>query len=279
VAARLLGKRAETVEALFTPGAFKADLGRQLDSMRAGALLPRICAEAAEAPVGVLGYDHDVALLNGLNFRPHPVFQNLCCSSPELQRLNAAFFSSPNAPEYVLWRYRTIDFRFPTLDDGEVVPRVLASYSPVVREGAFVLWKKNPAAGSGYRFGEKKESAVFTEQWVQVPDQPTWMQIELRETWAGAVGRFLCRGAMPFLDVELQDGQLLRYRLPPGNAAAGFLVNPLLRSNEDMTRWFSKPGDVPRVAAVRVHFESGALCFDDAIRIVTREIKGLPAAL
>jgi hypothetical protein len=268
-------KLTDTVTALFMPVRFKHRLEAHLESWRRNELLPQIPAIVGHAPVGVLNYDQKVAILNGLNFRPHPVFQCYSAYTPELQRLNSDFFDSEEAPEYVLWRYGTIDQRFPTLDDGRIILRILDSYSPVAKEGKFVLWKRNALRSHGYSFVSQEEISGFLDQWVPVRTNATWLRIELRETWFGAVKKFLYRASIPAIEIRLENGRTMKYLLPPGNASSGFIVNPLLDNADDLLLPFSKQGKPVRVTAVRV--SSNKRYFDDSVRFVMEKIEGVPA--
>jgi hypothetical protein len=275
IRAGAIPKLTDTFTALFAPAEFKRRLEAHLESMRRAARLPRIAAIVGDAPVGVLNYDQDVALLNGFNYRPHPVFQNYCAYTPELQRLNSVFFDSEEAPEYVLWRYGTIDWRFPTLDDGQIVLRILDSYLPVTKEDKYILWRRNALGGHGYALNSQAEVKGSLGQWIPIPNQATWLKIELHETRFGTVRTFLCRASAPGIDIRLENGQALRYRLLPGNALSGFVVNPLLYSEADLVLPFLKEGKPLRVTAVRVY--SKKWCFDDSVRFEMEKIEGIPA--
>ena len=265
----------DTFTALFAPARFKHRLETQLESMCLTVRLPQIAAMVGNAPVGVLGCYQDIAILNGFNYRPHPVFQGYSAYSPELQRLNSLFFDSAEAPEYVLWRYETIDRRFPTLDDGQIVLRILNAYSPVAREGDFILWRRNALRDQGYALIRQDEIRGSLGQWMPVPAHATWLKVELDETWFGAVKRFFCRASVPGIDVRLEDGQTKSYRLLPGNALAGFVVNPLLYSEADLVLPFLKEGKPLRVTAVRVYSKKWS--FDDSVRFEMEKIEGIPA--
>jgi len=67
------------------------------------------------ASIDVLGFRQDAAILNGLNYTPHPVFQSYAAYTPGLQRLNTAFSilsmlrnmfcgsPQPSMPAFPLW--------------------------------------------------------------------------------------------------------------------------------------------------------------------------------
>jgi hypothetical protein len=269
-------KLTDTFTAILAPAKFKRRLEAHLESMRQAVRLPRIAAMVGDAPVGVLNYDQDVVILNGFNYRPHPVFQNYSAYTPELQRVNSIFFDSERAPEYVLWRYGTIDRRFPTLDDGQIILRILDAYLPVIKEKKYVLWKRNPARSLGYALNRQAEVQGSFDQWIPIPNQATWLKIELHETWFGIVRKFFCRASVPRIDVCLEDGRTLRYRLLQGNALSGFVVNPLLQSEDDLMLPFLKDGKPIRVTMARV-WSKNQWCFDRSVRFVLEKIEGVPA--
>ncbi|MGO8835941.1 MAG: hypothetical protein ACLQQ0_00820 [Limisphaerales bacterium] len=268
-------KLTDTFTALFRPVEFKHRLEANLESRRSLVLLPRVAAIVGNAPVGVLNTDQDVAILNGFNYRPQPVFLCYSAYTPELQRLNSEFFDSAAAPEYVLWRYGTMDVRFPTLDDGRMILTLLNGYSPLTKEGDCILWKRNVLRGPGYSFAERNNVEGLLDQWLPIPAQATWMKIELHETWHEAVQKFFCRASMPAMEIRLEDGRTMKYRLVPGMAQSGFVINPLLDSETDLLRPFLKEGKPVRVTAVRVY--SKKWCFDDSVHFVLEKIEGIPA--
>jgi hypothetical protein len=262
-----LPKLTDTFTALFAPAEFKRQLEVSLESMRETARLPQIAAMVVDAPLGVLNYNQDVAILNGFNYRPHPVFQNYSAYTPELQSLNLAFFDSEAAPEWILWRFGTIDRRFPTLDDGQIILRILDAYVPVTQEKECILWRRKAPSGRGYSLNRPIEVRSALEQWIPIPNQATWLKLELHETWFGAAREFLCRASVPRLDVRLEDGQTMHYRLPPGYASSGFVVNPLFP--------FFHEGKPVCVTGVRV-CSLNRWCFDNAVRVSMQKIEGIP---
>jgi hypothetical protein len=272
----LLPRLADTLTAVAAPVTFRSSVEGLLGRMRRSADLPRIRATVGNAPIGVLYYDQPVAILNGLNYRPHPVFQAYSAYSPELQRINAAAFDRDRAPDFVLWRYATIDGRFPTLDDGEIVLKILAGYAPIVRERGFTLWKRDPGPGDGYALLDPVATSAAMGQWVRVADRPTWLVLDVRESWPGALVKFLYHAPLLFIEVQLENGQAMRFRLPPGNASAGFLVNPLLLSDDDLVRPFVDRSGQRRLAAFRLASDD-PWAYGTSIRVVSRRIEGLPA--
>ena len=168
-----------------------------------------------------------------------------------------------------------MDLRFPTLDDGRMILTLLDGYSPLTKEADYVLWKRNALCGPGYSLTERNSVKGVLDQWLPIPARATWLKIELHETRYEAVRKFFCRTSVPALEVRLEDGRTMKYRLVPGNAQSGFVINPLLDSETDLLRPFLKEGKPMLATAVRVC--SKRWCFDDSVHFVMEKIEGIPA--
>lgn len=266
---------ADTFAALATPTEYKRRLDEQLDTMRQRVHLPTIKSVVGGARIGVLNYHQPAAILNGLNYAPHPVFQSYSAFTPELQRLNTSFFQSDRAPEFILWQPGTMDRRVPTLDDGEVLLRILSGYHPVLQESAFVLWKRKSQADDAYAFRHERDLDTALDQWFPISDQPTWCQIKLHPSIVGVVENLLWSATAVRLEVRLADGDTRDFRLLPGNAQYGFLLNPLLLSNADVLRPAGTGVTPPRVVAARVKVRRAHM-FGPSIRVALLSVTGLP---
>jgi hypothetical protein len=271
----LLAKTSDTVAAFIRPTTYKLDLEHQLESMRDKAELPKIRAIVNGDAIDALNLDQDTAILNGLNYKPHPVFQNFSAYTPALQRLNAEFFKSKQ-PQYVLWRSGTIDGRFPTLDDGEVLLTILSRYSPVTNENGFILWRCKTLTEKPYCLTNKHEFSASFNQWVTLPQEPTWLQIESEQTLFGAAQSLLSRCSEMRLEVQLDNGGTRSYRLLPGNARYGFVISPFLYNHSQLVTPDANTNCARIVSArVRVADERAVA---PSLRFVTHSIQGVWAS-
>lgn len=229
---------------------------RQLEQFRRNASIPTIRATVGGSSVGVLNYDQDVAILNQLNYMPHPVFQSYSAYTPELQYLNLQFFSTDKAPEYILWKYGTIDHRFPTLDEGKLILEITRSYDLVLREGSFLLWKRNPTVEKAINLQNAQVLNGRLDQKINIPDGPSWLKVEIKQTLLGLMRSFAFKPPTVFIDVQLKDGETLRHRLIPGTAASGFLVNPLVQTDTDLVEYANHQLSNKSVTALGIHTDN-----------------------
>lgn len=267
---------ADTSTAIALPATFHKDLDTDLNLRRYRIRLPRITAAVGSASVAALNFDQDAAILNGLNYIPQPVFQSYSAYTPELQALNAAFFESDRAPEFVLWRSRTIDARFPTIDDGSVALRILGAYTPVLRERGFILWRRRAPAPAHYSLADPREQTAAFDEWISLSAEPTWATIELQHTAWGSLQNLLWSYPIIRFDVRLEDGRTMSYRLLSGNAQYGFVLSPLLEVDASLL-YPADPSHPPaRVVAARIRSDNPRF-FKPTIRFTTRAIRDIPA--
>lgn len=265
----------DTCTVIATPKSFRARLEQELQSRAEAVQLPHLQQIVGRASIGSMLWDQDVVLLNGLNFHPHPVFQDYSAYTPGLQTRNATFFASAQAPEFLLWRHATIDGRFPTLDEGPALLELLAAYAPLAIENGFVLWRRHPKPAAAYAVRPLQEISVPLDEWFRLPPSPLWMQLEVTETWWGRLAGFLVRPQQTFLEVQLEDGSLFNFRLVPGNARAGFLMNPMLLGELAPARLYHPQFSRIHAVAARIHCQHPTQ-IKASVRVTLSAIAGIP---
>jgi len=152
---------------------------------------------------------------------------------------------------------------------------MLTGYAPLLHEGDFTLWKRAATEANSASLTAEVESSASLDQWIPISNQPTWLRVELKRTWLGSIQSLLWTSTDARIEVQLEDGAKSRYRLPPGCARSGFLVNPLLMADGDLLRPAQTEAKPTQVKAVRIYSSSGHF-FRKPIRIVKQEIQGLP---
>jgi hypothetical protein len=260
------------------PAACKA----RLDAERAQSVplydLPVIRAAVGDSSVETLGYRQGAILLSGLNWQPRPVFHAYSAYTPALLRLNAAHFSGPAAPEYVLADLRPIDGRLAAGDDAPTLLAVLHSYYPVLSERMFVLLRRLPPDEEGpaaeplevcrrtIRLGEELSLT-------DLPGDYQTLTLTLTPTVVGAArGACYQRGPV-HLRLRTASGRATEYRLVPATAAEGFLINPLVNSTSDYVRLYG-PAAADRVLGFSV--VAGGGDYRDQVGVVVRALPRLP---
>ncbi len=114
--------------------------------------------------VDVFNIDIAITELYGFNWHPRPVFQSYSAYTDYLDLLNANYFSSTSAPQYVLYNMRTIDYRYPLFDEPATFRVLLQRYEFCASDKKFIILRRKDPAGvfmeeyigkTVVKFGEK----------------------------------------------------------------------------------------------------------------------------
>jgi hypothetical protein len=226
-------------------------------SIAASVALPRIRERIGDARVDMLTWEQGVILLNGFNYAPRPVFQSYSAYTPRLARLNEGYFIGTDAPRFVVFRLDYSDNKVPMSEDGLALIALLRRYRPTLVEKGFLLLQREDApVGAAIEPGTVAGNAALnSDTAIALTTTPTIAFINVELNAFGRIYTTLFRE--PDLDIVLttEDNQRLRYRFTRPSAAAGFLLNPLVRSTQDWMRvYFSR--SLPRVRSISIDTES-----------------------
>jgi hypothetical protein len=261
--------------ALLAPRSFERHWAAERAARAAEWALPDVAARIGQGPVDQLSCSQDVLLLNGLNYHPRPAFQSYSAYTPALLAANAAFYRGARAPAYVLWHLEAIDDHPPALEDGPALLEVFRRYRLVQQEKGFLLLQRRPEPPPPGPPGRvlHQQSLAFGEELdlSGLPPVPQVVTIEVRDSPRGRVRKALYHPPPLFLRVTTTDGQQHTFRLVPAMAAAGFLLSPLLRGDEDVAKLYRGQA-LPRVRSLSVHVApEGRPCYEGTVQVGVRE--------
>jgi hypothetical protein len=197
---------------------------------------------AAKGTVDVYPCNQAVAIAHRMDYDPRPVFQSYSAYLPELAELNLGHLQGADAPDTIFFLVRTIDSRFPSLDDGVSWPEILTRYDLCARAGRFLVFRRaalpreysmKPAGALKARFGE----------WIDLPGRPqdpVWVQVDLEPTALNRALMFLFRAPWPMMTVRTADGIEVAYRIAAPMARGGFLLSPVVASTDAFAAFAAK---------------------------------------
>ncbi|MDB6115466.1 MAG: hypothetical protein JWQ62_2411, partial [Lacunisphaera sp.] len=228
----------------------------RLEAERNNYDLPKAKAIVKRASLDVLGFEQAIALYNGFNYQPRPVFQGYSAYTPYLSQLNYEFYASDRAPEFVLFKLQTIDGRLATMDDPHALRLLTQRYAYLFSEQGFTLWQRKPGAFDAakfdpaplragvHRFGENISVA-------DVADRNLWVEIRYHFSLLGKLRRFLFKPPLVELHITDDKGKETIHRLPEPIGRAGFMLNPVVN---DMLDFMRANGGVPsrRASSIRI---------------------------
>jgi hypothetical protein len=227
--------------------------------------------EIGDASVDILGHEQAIALFNKFNYRPRPVFQSYSAYNTALARRNLDYYASPAAPAYVLLKLQTIDGRLATMDDPLLLNYFLHAYDYVLTDRDWQLWRRRADAPPAENVAPRRlrTASIATGDWVELGElaqQPVWVSLDLRPSLIGRAAKLLYKLPLAYLIVEDTAGAVSRYRLPPDEGRAGFILSPIV---ESVAEYIAFSGGKParRVARFRVEVEQHAYLFQPQIEV------------
>jgi hypothetical protein len=270
------GRLRDNGRALLAPRSFAENWAAERSARAAEWALPNIAARVEREPVDLLSCSQDVLLLNGLNYRSRPAFQSYSAYTPALLEANAALYRGDRAPAYVLWRFEPIDEHPPALEDGPALLEIFRRYRLVQSEKGFLLLQRRPGPIDPVppRRVLRQQSLDFGEELdlSDLPAVPQVVTIKISDSLRGKVRKALYHPPLLSLRVTTADGRRHTFRLVPGMSAAGFLLNPLLRSDEDVAKLYRGQA-LPRVRSFSVNVApEGRACYEGQIQVGVREV-------
>jgi hypothetical protein len=228
---------------LFYPEKCRAEFEPELKARRGEAELPVIREVVGGGSLGVFGFHQAHAFLNGLNYRPQPVFQSYLAYNRALSRLNEQFYLSARAPEYVVFELAALEHRFAALDDGLGLPSFLAGYRPVTNESGFLLLKRQFQHGSTRTLLEEGDCKMSSRVDVsRYGETNLWLELEVHQSFLGNLQQLLYRSPELRLSVwktnSLVEKPIARRQAAPSVMKSGFLCSPFFLETQQVMDFY-----------------------------------------
>jgi hypothetical protein len=229
----------------------------RLRGERDGAEMLKTKALVGQASVDVLGFEQSVALFNGFNYQPRPVFQGYSAYTPYLSRVNHEYYASDRAPEFVLFKLQTLDGRLHTMDDPLSLRVLIQRYTYLFTEQGFTVWQRKPGPFDAadfepvpvrtatVRVGQKLDLA-------ELSTQNLWVEIDYRFSLVGKLRRFFFKPPLVQLRITDDRGFETVHRLPQPIGRAGFMLNPV---TDDLLEFMRAAGGEPKRRAASIVVE------------------------
>jgi hypothetical protein len=232
--------------------------GQQLGAeLRAGwpelTLPEKMRSAFGRSSVGVMPLDSSLAILNGLNLRERPVLQSYLAYTPWLDAQNARFFSSSNAPDFILYLADpsdAIDNRPAAWDESIAKRALIQNYTPCLElppnetsapalENVVVL-RRSPGAWE-YEPVSTNSVTIALDQPFDIPASTNceFLWLDAKRTPSGKLAAFISQPAELTVAFEYSDGTSHSYRAILPILKTGVLINYRVESAEEIRRWLS----------------------------------------
>ena len=248
----------------------RADFDSELKPRRDEAQIPHLRELIGSSSVDVFGPHQAYALLNGLTYRPRPVFQSYLAYDRKISELNEAFYLSANAPDYVLFELAALEHRWPPLDDALALRALVINYELVADEPPFLLLKRKSARPAALTLIQ--EGTASWSEVIPLPDHETnglWAEIEVEPSLSGRFVNAVYRPAVVRLSIwEGVEGNLKRLgrrQAAPSELRSGFMLFPFLATTQAAKAMFNgQPTIRPKGFSLESGTENLALWNDSA---------------
>ena len=189
-----------------------------------------------------------VAFAHGLDTRPRPLLQSYAAFTPALIERDARHFRGDTAPNHVLISVGEIDGRLSTMEDSRGWFELLSRYELKGSTGDLLRLSRRDCPRLSLSAEPTVRTVVKFGEPIVVPASSSgliWCRIRIKPAAVGRLASVLYR--LPELRLRTTEsptgGSQRDFRLLPGSAEAGFLLEPLVESREDLIRLWQSVGD------------------------------------
>ncbi len=187
-----------------------------------------------EGSVDIFPWDQTILLANNLDYNPRPIFQSYSVYTPKLIKKNIEHLNSPRAADYLLFDIKTIDGRYPSLDDGALWPTIWRNYDPVGHSSGFLVLERRSLPRE-VLLNEISNVSSEMGQSVTLPQvhKLIWAKMKIHVSPLGKLLTLAFKQSILKLEVTFDDGKSEIKRLIPSMASEGFLLSPYITEEKD----------------------------------------------
>jgi hypothetical protein len=214
---------------------FRKELSRQSERQLTKSLPPHWVSQLRQSDVDVVPWEISITASERLDWMPNPVLQTYSAYTRELDALSASHYRGQHRPRYLLVRLIDIDRRHPFIATPQTWRAILAGYeAKELDPGTGLLLLEPKPRQLTLQYSSRSQARLGS--WVHVPINPAVANLDLRLRPIGHLAAFFWRIPPIYLDIEFEDSTRETHRMIPETSAAGVLISPLPRSQDDLMK-------------------------------------------
>jgi len=230
----------------------------------------------AQSSVDIYPWNSHLLFENKLKYTPRPVCQSYTAYTPYLENLNFEFYRSSKAPDYVLYEFEGIDYRYPLFDESKVNLTLLKNYKCIDTfqfAGLPVLvLEKNRTGLKKINLVKVKEFEIDSTTFIE-PGPDSYYELHVSNTLKGKVLSVIDHSPELQLIIKTKDGNHRRYRTSRKLLETGIFSNYLFTSTRDFYHYIRKdslnPGN--EITGYRIQNFNSTL-FKNKIKVVEYKV-------
>lgn len=240
----------------------------------------RLADVSSDGPVSSLPGSVDIIdsrqsslIAAGVRYVPRPTIQEYATYSADLIGLNAEFYNSDKAPDFVLIKPGSIDDRLPASVEGSLWPVLFANYFPSnISNNDLILQRRRVVIANILR--KKTVKAYMWGQSISLDRSVLFVSAKIKPSFVGAVAALIYKIPSVYLACYVDDGSSVVYRIVPEQALAGFFLNPVVNTAEELHALAS--GKLPRqpifLNSCKLRSLASSLFFESKIDVTIQEL-------
>lgn len=178
------------------------------------------------------------------NFMIPPLLQNYTVYTPYLDKVNAGFYSSSDAPEYMILYLSTIDGRLPFIEAPATWEKIYQNYCIVASDEEKFLLKKREQPLEKEIF-EVSRSACGTKEYIQIPEHCTFVKLNTSLGLRGHLENLFYKILPVDLKVTYMDGTVKSGRVLLDHLREGTSIRSLVRDSSDFQKYMDADNSNP----------------------------------
>ena len=202
--------------------------------------LPKSFSEViTDSSVDIFRYASADLILAKKNYQPRPVFQTYAAYMPELDALNAKYFSLDSASEYVVYEFHSTDGRYSFAQEVQTKLELIKNYKIVLKHKEKLLLKRR---SERVEFVQRELEPSFhsLEEEVSLPREGlVLLKADVRLSFLGKLAKFLLRAPELELQFSFEDGSKENFRVTSQQLRAGIIASPYIGDAGGADSFFS----------------------------------------
>lgn len=246
---------ASPFKAIAQAGSLRADFERANAEIKQKSPLPHLNGTS-----DIYFFSQSDLITSGNTWNPRPVLQSYSAYTPRLAELDRDHLLGASAPDNLIVRLESLDFRYPTLDDGASFPAMFGRYRPIGEAGPYVFLRKvaNPAPGSNLVPIGEVDATLGQIVKVPVSDKPVFVKIDVSPTLFGRLVGTAYRPGLLIMSVQKTTGTPEDHRFISGMGRSGFVLSPFLAKTKDFAGlYYGEDLSAKRVVAFSIRPAEG----------------------
>ncbi|MCG3166152.1 MAG: hypothetical protein POELPBGB_01928 [Bacteroidia bacterium] len=198
----------------------------------------------ADNTVDIFPWETSYVAANNLNYKNRPLFQLGCVNNAVLDKVNADFLHSAQAPQYYIWTKQnwwgqemsSIDFRYILSDDGQVNFSIMNNYTQIYEdEKVRILKRTEKEKLTVEKFNHT--NTINWNEWTSLPELTNGtalrMKFNIERTLVGKLKHSFYKEPEYYMLYQLENDSIKKHRLVVQNTESGIWAAPYLTQYSD----------------------------------------------